>query len=445
MRREHSPPKDRTAGDGPAFRVLRHRDYRLLWSCQIVSTLGTEIQRVAIAWQVFRLTGDPLQLGLLGLFRFAPVILFGLAGGVVADRGDRRRTLLLTQIVLLGTTAVLAALTAADRVSMPLIYALTFVSAAVNAVGQPTRQALIPALVPRAEVAGAMTLNVLGWQVAAVTGPAVGGVIIASFGVATAYAVDAVSFLAVIAALLLLRARPVLPELSVGGLAAALEGLRFLRSSPILLGVMGLDFLATFFGQSMTLMPIFADRILHAGARGLGLLYSAPAAGAVLGSLAMSVAPTLRRPGFVILIAVFAYGCCTIAFGLSQELGWALLFLAGGGAADAVSMAGRATIRNLATPDALRGRVSAAHSTFAMGGPQLGEFEAGALARVTGAGPAVVAGGIGTLVTAALVARLVPGIAAYRVGPSSADAPTGLPPTGPPLAKRPTAPAAGDR
>jgi hypothetical protein len=213
---------------------------------------------------------------------------------------------------------------------------------------------------------------------------------------------------------LALHARPRVAVASVGGFAAAREGLRFLRGSPVLLGVMSVDFLATFFAASMVLMPVFAEEILDIGAEGLGLLYAAPAFGAVVGSLVMSFARIPHRPGAGVLAAIAIYGVCIVGFGLSVNLWLSLALLAVSGAADAVSMTLRHTIRNLATPDALRGRVAAAHSMFAMGGPQLGEFEAGAAARLIGAGPSVALGGLGTLVAVGVVALLVPGIARYR-------------------------------
>jgi MFS family permease len=391
----------------------------------LVSSLGTQVQRVAIAWQVFQLTGDPLQLGLLGLFRFAPILLFGLAGGVVADRGDRRRTLLASQLALMATAAALAALTAAGSVGLPAIYGLTFLSASFTAVAGPTRQALVPGLVPRSSLTGAMTMNILAMQVAAVSGPAIGGVLVGQVGLSAAYVVDALSFVAVIVALLAMRTPVTVARSSLGGLAAAVEGLRFLRGSPILLGVMALDFLATFFGASTVLMPIFAEEILGIGAAGLGLLLAAPAAGAVAGSAVMGIARMPRRPGLGVLVAVAVYGACIAGFGLSRDLWLSLALLAGSGAADAASMALRHAVRTLTTPDALRGRIAAAHSTFAMGGPQLGEFEAGVVAAVAGAGTSVFLGGVGTLLAAGLVAWRVPAIAAYR---TEADQPPGAVP-----------------
>lgn len=406
---------------GRAYEALRHRDFRLLWGAEAVSTLGTQVQRVAVAWQVFELTGDPLQLGLLGLCRFVPILLFGIAGGVVADRRDRRRTLIASQAVLLVLSAALAGLTLAGAANLLAIYGITVLSATASAVAGPTRQALVPLLVPRSEMVGAMTMNILAMQTAAVAGPALGGLLIAQVGVAAAYGLDALSFVAVIVATLALRARPAVPAAGVGGMAAAVEGLRFLRGSPILLGVMGLDFVATFFGASTTLMPIFAEEILRVGPSGFGLLLAAPAAGAVLGSVAMGAGRMPSRPGAGVLAAVAVYGACVFGFGLSRSFAASLALLAGSGAADAVSMALRHAVRNLATPDALRGRIAAAHSTFAMGGPQLGEFEAGVAAALIGAGPAVALGGVGTMLAAAVTAWRVPGIAAYRVGSGAAE------------------------
>jgi len=398
-----------------AYRALRHREFRLLWGAELLSSTGTQVQRVAIAWHVFQLTGDPLQLGLLGLCRFLPILLFGLAGGVVADRHDRRRTLFLSQVVLGLLSAGLAWATAAGEVGLPAIYAVTALSATFGIVAGPTRQALVPMLVPRAELTGAITMNILAGEVASVSGPALGGLLIASVGLEAAYALDAVSFGIVAVAVLRVRTTGAVAPATVGGLAAALEGLRFLRRSPILLGVMGLDFLATFFGASTVLMPIFASEILGGGAEKLGMLLAASAAGAVVGGAVMSGLPAPARPGRGVLVAVALYGGCILGFGLSRELWLSLAFLAGSGAADAVSMALRHALRTLVTPDALRGRIAAAHTTFAAGGPQLGEFEAGIAASLVGAGPAVALGGAGTLLAAAAVAWRVPGIAAYRI------------------------------
>jgi MFS family permease len=405
----------RSATSERPYQTLRHRDFRLLWSAELVSTTGTQIQRVAIAWQVFDLTGDPLQLGLLGLARFFPVAAFGLFGGVMADRRDRRLLMLLSQLGLCGIALCLAVLSGFDLANVAAIYGLTFASAACAAIGGPSRQALIPTLVPERSIAGAFAMGTLSMQVASVSGPPIGGLIIAQFGVTVAYAIDAVTFLAVIAALLAMLTRSAVIATQAGGLTLALEGLRFLRGTPILLGVMALDFVATFFGATTTLMPIFAAEVHHVGPRGLGLLLAAPAAGAVTASLVIGTRRMPERPGLGVILAVAVFGSALVGFGLSTSFPLSLACLALSGGADAVSMAYRLTIRTLVTPDALRGRIAAVHSTFAMGGPQLGEFEAGLLASMVGVGPGVAIGGLLTVAAAGVTARRVPAIAHFRL------------------------------
>ena len=396
-----------------SWESLRYRDFRLLWGAEVVSMAGTQLLRIALAWQIFELTHDPLQLGLLGLSRFIPLLLFGLWGGVIADRGDRRQTLIRSQAVLMVLSLSLAALTFSGAITPLLIYGITMLSAAVGAIGGPTRLALIPSLVPREKLAGAMTMNSLAYQVGAVTGPALGGLLLARVGTAPLYLFDAVTFLFVIAAAIAMHARPSIPANPQRGLEAVREGLRFLWVTPILLGVMGLDFLATFFGGANVLMPIFAENVLGGGPQTLGLLLSAPAVGAIVGSLIMATARIPHRPGLGVLLAVAGYGICVLGFGLSSNLALSLGLLAGSGATDAVSMAMRHTVRNLVTPDALRGRIAAAHSTFARGGPQLGEFEAGLVASAFGAPISVAVGGIGVILSTVLVAWKAPAIAAF--------------------------------
>jgi MFS family permease len=408
---------------GHSYRVLRHRDFRLLWACDGISTAGTQIQRIAVAWQVFRLTNDPLHLGLLGLCRFLPIVVFGLIGGVAADRGDRRRTLLVTQILLLACSGALALLTWANAISIAAIYAIVILAATVDSIANPTRQALIPVLVPREELPAASTMNLIDFHLSTIGGPAVGGILIAWLGVGSAYFVDAVSFGAVIFAVLAMHARPVLVPASTGGLAAAKEGLAFLKRSPVLLGVMMTDFFGAFFGFSSSLMPIFAEDVLHSGPRGLGLLYSAPAVGGVLSAIVLSIIRLPNRAGLTILVAIGLYGGCMLGFGLSTTLWLSLLFLAFSGATDSISMTLRHGMRQILTPDPLRGRVAAVHRMLSGGGPQLGEFEAGLLAAVIGAGPAVAIGGAASVATAVVAAKLVPPIVSFRFSRAVAEPP----------------------
>lgn len=406
-----------------SYRVLRFRDFRLLWVAEALSQAGSQIQRVAIAWQVYELTHDAFKLGLLGLFRFIPILIFGLAGGVIADRGDRRRTLLWTQFALLALALLLVGLSESGHITIWAIYLITMVAAVFEGVANPTRQALLPLLVPRSELPAASTMGVLVSHVSQVVGPAVGGVIIATLGTTGAYAVDALSFLTVIVAVLLMHQRPPAVAITMSGYQAALEGLRFLRDTPTLFGVMLADFLATLFGACTALMPIFADQVLGVGPRGLGLLLAAPAAGAVLMAILMSITHLPDRAGLWILCSIVAYGSFLIGFGLSTTLWVSLLFLAFSGAADAISMALRHATRTLLTPDDLRGRVASVHRALGMGGPQLGEFQKGITASVIGAGPAVAIGGLATVGVAALIAWVFPTVTRYQLSVSEAFPP----------------------
>ena len=404
-----------------SYTVLRHFDFRLLWSAELISTTGSQIQRIAIAWQVYEITGDALKLGLLGLLRFVPIVIFGLLGGVLADQRDRRKLLFGTQIAMMSISLALAALTATGNITLWMIYLATLLGGALTAMAGPARQSLIPLLVPRSEISGAMSMNTLSYQVATVGGPALAGPIIAQFGVSLAYFIDGLTFVGVIAAVALMRARPPAGGVTTRTIAAVAEGFGFLRRSPILLGVMTVDFVATFFGAVTLVMPVFADDILGSGPQTLGLLLAAPAIGSLAGSIVMSLLRMPDRPGFGVLMAVVGYGLAIAAFGLTDTLALAMLFLALSGASDAVSMALRVTLRNLVTPDELRGRISAAHSMFAMGGPQLGDLRAGWSASLIGAGPAVAIGGVLTVASCAIIARLVPGIGAFRVSQSTPE------------------------
>lgn len=404
-----------------SYRVLRHRDYRLLWTAEALSQTGSQIQSVAIAWQVYQLTHSAFSLGLLGLFRFVPILIFGLAGGVIADRGDRRRTLMMTQLTLLMLAFVLTALSARGGLSLWVIYLVTMLSAIFEGVAHPTRQALLPLLIPRAELPSASTMWVLVSHLSDVVGPAAGGAIIATLGVTGAFAIDGLSYLAVIVAILSMHQRPPAVAITMSGFDAAMEGLRFLRSTPTLFGVMLADFLATLFGACATLMPIFAVQILDAGPRGLGLLLAAPAAGAVAMSVLLSATRLPDRAGVWVLGSIVAYGALLIGFGISTTLWISLVLLALGGGADAISMALRHATRTLLSPDDLRGRVASLHSALSAGGPQLGEFQKGVVATFIGAGPAVALGGMATIGVAAVVAYLFPSVPHYRLSASEQE------------------------
>jgi MFS family permease len=402
--------------------ALRHRNFRLLWIGLLVSFSGTFMQAAAVLWHVSVLVPADrraIALGLVGLVRIVPVILFSLISGVAADAFDRRKLMLITQTIMALLAAVLALLTFRGLSVVWPIYLLTAVSAAAGAFDLPARQALTPNLVPREHLANAITLNSIMLQTASVTGPAVGGLVLATRGVGWVYAVNAVSFLFVIGALLAMdppRSDETAPaDRGDFTVSAALEGLKFVFRAPLIRSTMLLDFFATFFSSATALLPIFAQDILQVGARGYGWLYAAPAAGALLTSAIMvRVVDWIERRGEVLIGAVVVYGLATVGFGLSRVFWVSVLCLAATGAADTVSTTFRNLIRQLETPDRLRGRMIGVNMVFFIGGPQLGELEAGLVANWLGAVTSVVTGGLGCLATTAAIAAVTPPLRAYR-------------------------------
>src|SRR5712671_2508786 len=396
------------------FIALRSRDLRLPLAGQAISLTGSQMQQVAVVWQLYLLSRSPLALGMLGFFRIVPIIVFALGGGVVADALDRRRLMLFTQAALAMVSVALAVLAHAQRTTPAAIYALAFVAGAATAFDNPARQALVPRLVDRGQLPNALSLYATVWQVATIAGPALGGALLAWSGPTAIYLLDVLSFGAVIAALLAMRHRHVGLGKSQISAKAALDGLRFIRSTPLIWSTMLLDFAATFFAGSMLLLPIFADQLLHVGPRGLGFLYAAQPFGAALTGAALSTMGPLRRQGAAILWSVAVYGASIALFGLSPWFWVSFLLLAVSGAADMVSAVIRNIVRQTLTPDELRGRISSVAMTFFMGGPQLGEVEAGAVARLFGARVSVASGGVLCVLAAAAAALLVPQLRRYE-------------------------------
>ncbi|HYS10487.1 MAG TPA: MFS transporter [Myxococcales bacterium] len=396
------------------FIAFRSRDFRLLLAGQAVSLTGSQMQQVAVVWQLYQLTRSPLSLGMLGLFRIVPILVFALGGGVVADALDRRRMMLVTQTLLALVSVALTVLAHAGQTTPAAIYGLAFVAGAATAFDNPARQALVPRLVDRAQLPNALSLYATVWQVATIAGPALGGALLAWTGATAIYVLDVVSFGAVIAALLAMEHRHVGLGASQISARAALDGLRFIRRTPLIWSTMLLDFAATFFAGSMLLLPIFADQLLRVGTQGLGLLYSAQPVGAAIAGAALSTFHPPRRRGQAVLWAVAIYGAAITVFGLSPWFWLSFAMLALSGAADTVSMVIRQTLRQTLTPDELRGRMSSVNMIFFMGGPQLGEVEAGVLARLAGVRVSVASGGLLCAITAAAVAALVPALRRYE-------------------------------
>jgi MFS family permease len=392
---------------------FRSRDFSLLWFGSFVSQIGSQMHIVAVSWQVYELTKNPLTLGGIGVARIVPLVLLALGSGVLADAMDRRKLMLFSQIAMMLCSAALAFASSAGIVTVWWIYIITALSSAASTLGMPARQAIVPSLVPREQLSSALSLNIISWQTATIVGPTVGGLVIAGLGVAAVYWFDAVSFIAVIVALLLMRVGALIGERRPVNLRAAIEGFAFVRSNTMIWSTMVLDFLATFFSSATVLLPLFATDVLQVGPAGVGLLYAAPSIGAVTASAFLSVWGTLKRQGPILLVSVALYGLFTLVFGLSSNFWLSIVMLAGVGASDTVSMVVRQTIRQLTTPDEMRGRMTAVGMLFFAGGPQLGEIEAGVAARLMGGPLSVAAGGLACVIMVAALTALTPRLRDY--------------------------------
>ena len=407
--------------------ALQHRNFRLLWIGLLISFSGSLMQSAAILWHVSLLVPEnkrALALGMVGLVRVVPIVVFSLLSGVAADVFNRRRLMLVTQSIMAIFAAALAALTWRGLDVVWPVYLLSALSSSAGAFDLPARQALTPNLVPREHLANALTLNTIMFQIAAVAGPAAGGIVIGHLGVAWAYGINAISFLVVIGALLMMKDVERHQEQSRADgdsrkteftVHAALEGLRFVFRAPLIRSTMLMDFFATFFSSATALLPLYAQDILKVGVKGYGWLYAAPAAGAfVMSAIMVRAVDHIERRGRVLVWAVAGYGLATVAFGLSRSFWLSFGCLALTGATDTVSMVFRNLIRQLETPDHLRGRMVGVNMVFFAGGPQLGELEAGLVAQWLGPVISVVSGGLACIAATASIAATTPALRRYR-------------------------------
>jgi MFS family permease len=406
------------------FVALAHRNFRLLWLGLFASITGSMMQNAGLLWHISLLVAPEkkaIALGMVGLVRVVPIIVFSTLSGVVADAWNRRTLMLLTQTCAALVSLALAVLTFRGVAHVWPIYVLAALGAAVGTFDLPARQALMPTLVPRADLPNAISLNAIMFQAASVVGPSIGGIVIAAAGVGWVYVVNALSFGCVILALLVMRGVSGRPEREAGApaddvsLRAAMEGLKFVFTSPLIRSTMLLDFFATFFSSATALLPIFAQDILGVGATGYGWLYAAPALGAVLmGAIMVPLTSRIVHRGPVLLWAVGGYGAATAIFGISRWFWLTFFCLAMTGAMDTISMIIRNIVRQLETPDRLRGRMIGVNMLFFQGGPQLGELEAGAVASWLGPVVSVVSGGLGCIIATAWVAIVTPALRHYR-------------------------------
>lgn len=401
-----------------AWSVRRNRAFRSYFIAEFVSSTGSWMQLAAVNWQIYALTGSLMALGLVGLVRVVPIIVLSLLGGVMADTYDRRKLMIWTNSLMLVAALLLALVTFTNVVTLVLIYLATATLSGISAFDRPAAAALVPRLVTPADLPKAIRLNVIMVEITAVLGPMIAGILLGMLGAGTAYLFNALSFAPIIVVLLLLHV-PRVQATNRSGVSwkAMVDGLKFVRHTPLLWSSTLLDFFATFFASAMALLPVFATDILKVGPQGYGVLYAAPAVGAMLGALAMGQwAGRIKRQGSVLLGAVGLYGVATILFGLSTNFWFSLALLAFTGLADAVSMVIRQSLRLLLTPDHLRGRMQSVTMMFFAGGPQLGELEAGMVAQAVGPVFSVITGGIGTLVATGVLAIVYPGLRRYREG-----------------------------
>jgi len=398
--------------------ALTYRRFTLLWAGLIISIVGSQMQQWVLFWQVSQLSKAPIAVSILGGVRFVVVLAFSLVGGLVADRYNRRTIMFLTQSIETLVALALGLLTLGHVIQLWHIYALTAIQAGAAAFDLPARQSLVPNLLSREHLPSAFSLMSIAFSTGAILGPALSGIVIGYWGTGWAYVFNAVSFLAVILALIFMGSVPQQASAAKRGLKAALidirDGIHFIRRQPLILSSMILDFFATFFASANTLLPYFSQNVLHVGEVAYGWLAAASSAGSVLVGLVVSQFNNVRRQGALLIGSVVVFGLSTILFGIARIYTLVFLALALSGAADSVSTIIRNTIRNLNTPDSLRGRMTGINQIFFMGGPQLGEVEAGAAAQVFGVPFAIYSGGIGVILIVLMIAARWPVLLHYN-------------------------------
>jgi len=409
----------RLAIDVEPLRVSR--DFRRLWLGLLVSEFGYQFTLVACFIQVYRLTGSAAAVGVIGLVGLVGLVIGTVVGGIYVDVVDRRTMLLIAQIgYMLGSgTLLLGAI--AGQPPLALIYVGVAVIAGVSAIDSPVRSAMTPRLVGREHLASALALNQVVWQVTGLVGPAVAGIVIAKLGLSWAYGTDLVTYVVMLLAVLLIAPMP--PERTPGGktgLAAVREGFAYLRGRPVLQTNFLIDIIAMVFGMPRALFAILAVTQFHQGDAIVGLLFAAPAVGALLGALTSGWVKHVRHQGRAVIWAVMLWGAGIAAFGLvGDHLGLALFFLAFAGGADVISAVFRNVILQLSVPDELRGRLSQIHILVVTGGPRVGDLEAGLVGSWFTPGISVVSGGLLCMAATGLLAWLVPSFRRYHAGESA--------------------------
>jgi MFS family permease len=391
--------------------LRRHRDFRLLYIGRLVSFFGTTITVVAFPYQVYQLTHSVLLVGFLGVLEFAAILLFAMWGGAMADAADRRSMVLLTEAGLMAGSLILAGNAALANPQVWVLFAIAVIGGGLDAIQRPSLDAMLPRLVDRDELAAAAALNSLRSTLGQILGPALGGVLLAAIGLPLTYMVDVATFVVGLACLWLMRAVPPPVNAERPSFRRVIEGLRYARSRPELIGTYAVDIIAMFFGMPMALFPAIAQGLGGPGV--LGMLYAAPAVGSFLFSATSGWTSQVHRHGMGVIVAAIAWGLAIIGFGFAPGLIAALVFLAIAGAADMMSGVFRTVIWNQTIPDSLRGRLASIEMLSYTSGPALGNFEAGLVASLTSVRVSIVSGGILCVIGCVVCALALPAFRNY--------------------------------
>jgi len=386
--------------------------FRRMFFGQTVSIVGSQVTQVAVALQVYAITGSSLYVGLIGVVGLVPLIVFGLYGGAIADAVDRRRLILVTSLGMMAVSVVLLVQAAMHARSVALLFACVAVQSAFTAIDSPTRRAVIPQLISAEKLPAANTISMGGFQFGIIAGPMIAGVAVGTGGFSWAYAVDAASFVGALYGAVRLPRLPAAVDAAPAGLKSVVEGLRFIGRSKVVMMTFLVDVIAMVFGMPRALFPALATHLYHGGAGTAGLLYAAPAVGALIATMLGGAIARVHRQGLGIVIAIAGWGAAIAIFGLVSSLWIGLVMLAVAGASDTVSAVYRSTMLQVATPPTMQGRLQGVFIVVVNGGPRLGDLEAGVAASVS---PqfAVVSGGLACIVGMAICAVAVPAFLLY--------------------------------
>jgi len=407
-------PASTEAAKRDPYAALRYSDYRYFLTGRLAASMGSQMIDVAIGWELYERTNRALALGFVGLVQVLPIILLALPAGHVADRFDRKRVAIASLLLLIAASLALAVISFTVA-PIPLIYVTLFAIGVALAFHRPAVAALLPQLVPPEKFANAVTWNSVGWQLASVIGPALGGLVIAwRHRAGAVYLIDAGLMLVFVICLTRVRGQQLARAREAVTIRSLLGGVRFVWHTKVILAAITLDLFAVLFGGATTLLPIFAKDILHVGAEGFGWLRAAPSIGAVIVAILLLGRPPMRRAGKSLLLAVAGFGIETIVFGFSRSFPLSLLMLILAGGLDMISVVVRQTLVQLRTPDDMRGRVSAVNSVFIDTSNELGGFESGASAALFGPIVSVVGGGIVTVLVVTAVAVAWPELRGMR-------------------------------